>query len=218
MRGLFIKDCKLLLLQKNFLLLMLVIGFGGMLFTNNMIFSVGLFSFIVTTLTFSTISYDEFDHGYAFLFSLPVTRKEYVLEKYCLGLLFGGTAWLLTTVLCIITTIIKGTPAAVEVIQYSLAIFPPLLIVQAITIPFQLKFGGDKGRIVMLGTIGGAGILILALLKGTKELFGIHLLRLQDNLPSVSAGMLWITTGVVTLLALAISIKISMAIMKKKEF
>ncbi len=34
--------------------------------------------------TVNTISYDEFDHGYLFLFTLPVTRKDYVLEKICI--------------------------------------------------------------------------------------------------------------------------------------
>ena len=33
----------------------------------------------------SSISYDEFDNGNAFLFSLPITRKDYVLEKYIFG-------------------------------------------------------------------------------------------------------------------------------------
>ena len=70
----------------------------------------------------------------------------------------------------------------------------------------------------MLGTIGGLGILVLVILKGAKTLFGIHLLHLQDNLPSVHMGMMGITASILTLIVLGISIKISMAIMKKKEF
>lgn len=43
--------------------------------------------------TVNTISYDEFDHGYLFLFTLPVTRKDYVLEKYVFMMLCGGGFW-----------------------------------------------------------------------------------------------------------------------------
>ena len=43
-------------------------------------------STIVTAIfAITTISYDEFDNGLAFLMTLPVTRKQYVAEKYLLG-------------------------------------------------------------------------------------------------------------------------------------
>ena len=40
----------------------------------------------------STISYDAFDNGEAFLFTLPITKKLYVQEKYVfsLGALLSG--------------------------------------------------------------------------------------------------------------------------------
>ena len=40
--------------------------------------------------------------GNAFLFSLPITRKDYVLEKYIFGLISGMTSLLLGTVISLV--------------------------------------------------------------------------------------------------------------------
>lgn len=105
MKGLFVKDLKLMMSQKNFLLLILAIVIGMMIFTDDVIFPLGFLSFTVSLFTVSTISYDDFDNGNAFLFTLPITRNHYVSEKYFLGLLLGCIAWVLATILGIITTI-----------------------------------------------------------------------------------------------------------------
>ena len=87
MKGLFVKDLKLMMSQKNFLLLILAIVIGMMIFTDDVIFPLGFLSFTVSLFTVGTISYDDFDNGNAFLFTLPITRNHYVSEKYFLGLL-----------------------------------------------------------------------------------------------------------------------------------
>jgi hypothetical protein len=159
MKGLFVKDLKLMMLQKNFLLLILAIVIGMMIFTDDVIFPLGFLSYIVSFFTVSTISYDDFDNGNAFLFTLPITRNHYVSEKYFLGLLLGCMAWVLATVLGIITTVLKDTLPITDLVQSSLMILPIMIVVQAIMLPFQLKFGGDKGRIAMIGAFGGLAVI-----------------------------------------------------------
>ena len=44
-------------------------------------FPIGFLGFVGALFSLSSISYDEFDNGNAFLFSLPITRKDYVLDK-----------------------------------------------------------------------------------------------------------------------------------------
>ena len=186
MKGLFVKDLKLMMLQKNFLLLILAIVIGMMIFTDDVIFPLGFLSFIVSLFTVSTISYDDFDNGNAFLFTLPITRNHYVSEKYFLGLLFGCMAWVLATVLGIITTVLKDTLPITDLVQSSLMILPIMIVVQAITLPFLLKFGGDKGRIAMIGAFGGLAVITLVIVKGAEAIFNIDLVSLLDNLPTVS--------------------------------
>ena len=55
-----------------------------------------------------TLSYDEFDRGYSFLFTLPVSKRGYVKEKYVLGLLFCGGIWLLSVLGSLVYVCING--------------------------------------------------------------------------------------------------------------
>ena len=89
MKGLLIKDFKLMKEQKNFLLIILIITIGMSLFTNDLSFALGFLTFIVSLFSLSTTSYDEFDNGNAFLFTLPITRSKYVIEKYYLSMILG---------------------------------------------------------------------------------------------------------------------------------
>ena len=218
MKGLFVKDLKLMMLQKNFLLLILAIVIGMMIFTDDVIFPLGFLSFIVSLFTVSTISYDDFDNGNAFLFTLPITRNHYVSEKYFLGLLLGCMAWVLATVLGIITTVLKDTLPITDLVQSSLMILPIMIVVQAIMLPSQLKFGGDKGRIAMIGTFGGLAVITLVIVKGAEAIFNIDLVSLLDNMPTVSMGVLIAIAIIIALLMLLVSMKISLSIMNKKEF
>ena len=228
MKGLFVKDLKLMMSQKNFLLLILAIVIGMMIFTDDVIFPLGFLSFIVSLFTVSTISYDDFgliqakyddfDNGNAFLFTLPITRNHYVSEKYFLGLLLGCMAWVLATVLGIITTVLKDTLPITDLVQSSLMILPIMIVVQAITLPFLLKFGGDKGRIAMIGAFGGLAVITLVIVKGAEAIFNIDLVSLLDNMPTVSMGVLIAIAIIIALLMLLVSMKISLSIMNKKEF
>ena len=86
MKGLLIKDLKLMKVQKNFFFMIFAVGIGMAVFTDNISFIIGYISVVSAMFTLSSISYDEFDNGSAFLFSLPISRKDYVMEKY----MFGG--------------------------------------------------------------------------------------------------------------------------------
>ena len=218
MKGLLVKDFKLMMLQKNFLLLILAIVIGMMIFTDDVVFPLGFLSFIVSLFTVSTISYDDFDNGNAFLFTLPITRNNYVIEKYSLGLLFGCIAWIFATVLGIIATVLKDTLPVSDLVQSSLIILPMMIVVQAIMLPFQLKFGGDKGRIAMIGAFGALAVIALVIVKGADVIFNIDLVSLLDNLPTVSMGFFLTITIIIALLMLLVSMKISLSIMNKKEF
>ena len=218
MKGLFIKDFKLLKLQKNFLLLILAIVIGMMAFTDDVVFPLGFLSFVVSLFTVSTISYDDFDNGNAFLFTLPVTRNDYVIEKYFLGLLFGGIAWILATALGVLTTVLKGTLPVTELILASLMILPIMIVIQAIMFPFQLKFGSDKGRVAMIGAFGALAVIALVIVNGAKAVFNIDLVNILDTLPTVSMGTLGVIAVIIAFLLFLISMGISLSIMKKKEF
>lgn len=218
MKGLLVKDFKLLMLQKNIFWLELVIVIGLFVFTEDVSFPLAFLCFVVSLFTLSTISYDEFDNGNAFLFTLPIDRNSYVIEKYCLGLLFGGASWGLATALGVIATVFKGTLAIIDFMMIALLILPIMIVIQAIMLPFQLKFGGDKGRIAMIGAFGALAVIALIIVKGAKAVFNIDLVCVFNHLPTISMGMFVVIAVVIALVLLFVSMKISLSIMNKKEF
>lgn len=218
MKGLLIKDLKLIANQKSFFFILLFIAVF-MLFTDvDTSFVVSYFTIIASMLVLTTISYDEFDNGNAFLFSLPFTRTTYVKEKYVFALLSGLGAWLFSTLLSSILMMIRHSDVAF------MDWFPPYLVfigllffLAAVMIPVQLKYGGERGRIaILLGT----GIVVLLGIGIVKLCDALHvdLDALLDSMSSLTFLQLTLGLILICALLLALSYRISCQIVKKKEF
>lgn len=218
MKGLLVKDFKLVKLQKNFFFMIIAVAVGLTIINDDATFMLGFLTFVMSMFTLSTISYDEFDNGNAFLFTLPVSRKSYVVEKYVFSLLLGGGSWVLAVLFAVVFSIIQGTVSVLEVVMAAVAIFMIMLMVQAAMIPFQLKFGGEKGRIAMVGAVGILFIIGFVAVKIAEGL-GIDLLNVGiGSLSTVNMGMAVAIAIAVDAVVLLVSMKISISIMDRKEF
>ena len=88
---------------------------------------------------------------------------------------------------------------------------------QAVMLPFQLKFGGEKGRLVIIASIGLI-IVLGAVINTIAKIVNIEFSVVFSNLQAMSIGSLLFTASAAALLLLLISMKLSISIMKKKEF
>lgn len=217
MKGLLIKDLKLLKTQKNFFVVMIIISVGLALFSEDLSFPIGFSTFVFSLFSLSSISYDEFDNGSPFLFSLPITRADYVVEKYCFGLILAFGAWLSSTLLVLIAASARGGVPLMDLLLTALLILPFLFLLLSIMLPIQLKFGGEKGRIALIGAIG-AIFLAAFLVVQIAQACGIDLLLLLNRLPAPSVGAVAAVSILVTFLLLLLSLRISIGIMNRKEF
>ena len=134
MKGLLIKDFKLMKGQKNFFFLFFFVSIGMPAFSGDASFMLGFLPFVLSLFTLSTISYDEFDNGNAFLFTLPVSRTGYAIEKYVLALLLGGGAWAFAALLAVAFAVIKGTADIPEILMAAVLVLPVLIVIQALMI------------------------------------------------------------------------------------
>ena len=161
MKGLLIKDFKLMLNQKNFfILIVLILGATACFLDFDYYFLIGYFMFICSLFTISTISYDEFDNGNAFLFTLPFSRSRYVEEKYCFGILAGTCSWFLSFVITTIIQMINSNNFIFSDWMLSTLVMLPIMFVMlAILIPFQLKYGSENGRIAIIIFLGGGFVV-----------------------------------------------------------
>lgn len=216
-KGLLIKDFKLMKGQKNFFIVIVVISLIMTITSPGTSYAIGFLGFIGSLFALSSISYDEFDNGNAFLFSLPITRKDYVLEKYAFGLVTGMASLLLGTIISLIAVIVTNTGDFNEILITACTFIPIILFILSIMIPFQLKFGGEKGRIAILCVMGFIFIIGVVLVK-IIEFMGINLYILVKNFPQFSTQVYILLFLLFSIIALTISYYVSLLIMKKKEF
>ncbi len=217
MKGLLIKDFKLMKMQKNFFIMIVVISFVVSLLTEDVTFMLGFISFITSLFTISTISYDEFDNGNAFLFTLPIDRKKYAAEKYVFGMLLGVCSLFLAIILAVILNLIEKSDTTSDILISAVMLLPFVFLLVSIMIPFQLKFGSAKGRIAISAALGIV-FLISFILGELAAILGINIAEVINRISLLGAGGLFIVIFVISMIVVLFSMKISISIMNKKEF
>ena len=151
------------------------------------------------------------------LFSLPITRKSYVIEKYGFGMIMGSSFWAFGTLIVILKEIIAMKYVSIDTIMAAFIILPIVFSVLAIMLPFQLKFGGEKGRIAIICTLVIVFLMGIVITK-VSNAFHINLSFLFHQIATLNRAVLILAIIGFTILMLSISYRISLSIMKKKEF
>lgn len=217
MKGLLIKDFLLMLQQRTFFILFLFMAVM-LNFSTDGSFVIGYLTFVSGVFVLSTISYDEYDNGYSFLMTLPVRRKDYVLEKYVFGLIVSSVSWLVGVLIAIIFEVGRGKNFVLQEMLWGAGVcFLLALLLLAVMIPVQIRFGGEKGRLVMFGIFGGVvlvGYFVFQILERQKVDLD-RICQMLTKLPVAGlVGMLLLTTIVFE----GISYVFGCKIMEKKEF
>lgn len=216
MRGLFIKDLRLMKNQRHFLftivLMFLILVITGV----DASFFMGYVPFLLLIVSMTTITYDELENGFAFLMVLPVSRKEYVLEKYLLGGLFGIGGLAVTVVIFILTEEAAKTSMTWEsYLLITTGFLSFVILFLSLMIPIQLKFGSEKGRLVLFAVFFGVIGLVYVADKVIKV--NVMATTLYQNILQLPLGVLLAAAFVLFAVFIWISANISLGIMKKKE-
>lgn len=209
MRGLLIKDYRLLWNQRRTLGIMMLI-WAIVVFTNtNPAFAVSYLIFSCSILAINTVSYDQHENGIIFLLSLPISRKQYAQEKYLL-LLINLMAAVLISVLFI------WLPGNIEGIEVMFLIGVAVLIISVMQ-PVSLIFGAEKGRLVIIAF--GAVICIVGVWsEKLAQMTGIDIDHMLDVFFSQKAMYLNLECILVCICALVISYGIASTHMVRKEY
>lgn len=166
----------------------------------------------------NTISYDENEHGYTYLFSLPVNRKIYVREKYIFSFIMTVCGWGMGVICAGIMVLIKpGEFFDVEMLIMELITIFVLQAIAGIVIAIRLRFEGEKGRFVL-----PIAILIIFASCYMIGFFVMDNLGLKESISYMIGEIgdfeIAISLIVLSLLVWFASYKYSMRVMKKKEF
>lgn len=204
MKTLLIKDILLLKNYKKVMVFILVLMLA-ISFQNGLDFVSGYLLVFLGILSLSTISYDEANHTMLTLLSMPIQRKDYVKEKYLFAFFMMMAGFFIVMVLSLFK---------MELFQSafyeSLVVLSSGLCLLALALPFQLKYGQEKGRIVMLVIV----FLFVFASYFLEDFFQSFFLYLDQMNPNVLA----IRCLVISFALYLISMMISIFIFNKREF
>lgn len=218
MKGLLIKDFKLMKNQKQFFLMILFFCIFFLVINRNPAFMISYLMVMCSFFTLSTIRYDDFDHGMGYLFTLPVTRKIYVIEKYVFGFLSSAAAAVLSlTVLAVFLVTGYMDISIGELLSEVVGSMVVVVLIMILMIPVQLKFGSEKGRIPMLAVMAGAAAIGFTAIKILNAM-NISVVEIMDKMIKNYPTLLAVGACILIVVFSIISFGVSLRIMRKKQF
>ncbi|RDU22490.1 ABC-2 transporter permease [Anaerosacchariphilus polymeriproducens] len=203
MIGLILKD--IMNLKKQAKIYILLLAFYGFLAYSNKEMSMVtvMICLLNVMLSVTALAYDEKANWEKYALSMPITRKDLIMSKYCLGLLGLGFGVLVSIAFSLIIPGVNTKVNNLMILYASLAGLGAL----SILFPLLFKFGVEKGRLMMMLMffLPTVGIVLFSKL----------------NLPPPSIEtieIIKIGIPIFVILLFVISIIVSNIIYKKKEF
>ncbi len=217
-KGLVLKDIKLIISQMKLLFVLMVVWAIFLAGSMRMTFFVGYVAILCSFLTLSTVNFDEAENGFAYLFTLPISRKDYVFEKYLFGFLLTTVPYVVIAALSWAALVIWQAAEA-NLVEYIVSIslsLPAAYFLLVLEIPLQIKFGQQKSRILTVVMVGcmSACLGVIAMIS---ELLGTTV-ETVSSFMGLGAGMLALITAGILAVLFVLSYKISCKIIEKKEF
>ena len=219
MKALFIKDIRIVLKQQRVLIcaffaVITILAFA----TDNSMYAVAFVLFLVPTMMLTTISYDTFENGMSYIMSLPVSVKDYVTEKYILtvasSLIFNIMATILINVVLSIGKGVSIMPLEL-IVNAMLAQFMVLIYI-SLVLPVDIRFGTDKGMIIvvlMAVVIGAVGPMLSNINVDSGLMYKLSESEIT-SVPVNQALLLMSVGGVFAIVSYFISVKL----MKQMEY
>ncbi len=221
MKGLMIKDFRIIMNQKRFIVLYLFIALI-LSFSMDHTFIVSYVPMVSTILALSTISYDYNDNGLSFIMTLPNKPGDYAVAKYIFSMLSVTFMWLVSILLQIIAIMIQKTDVATsEVIMTDALMLPMFLLILAVMLPIELKYSPEKARVVLFIIFGLVMLIVLGGKSIAESLSSsgiVNVEKIVAGFQNINGSVLVIAAYAVCIIVLSISMMISIRIMQNKEF
>lgn len=154
MKGLLIKDLAFWYQQRKFLVMMVFLAVVLSIVTGSATFAVNYCMIIGLILSMSIFTTDELENGYVFIFSLPITRQMYVKARYMYAICLIILSWFIGSVLSSAINFFIVKENIWTLLGEGLALVPAYLICLAIMLPIIVRYGSQKGRLLLFIVLG----------------------------------------------------------------
>lgn len=200
MKGLFKKDLLLLKSQTKYIVMIVVICLIMAYANSGFAYISSYLTFMGTGLVFNSFSYDMYHNEIAYLFALPISKKEYCIEKYIYAFTITFISWLIAFL------ITSATHINLETVIVQLAMLFSGFIYLSITIPVVIRYGREKATIIVLMLVL---LLFLAVASGATSVG-----MLMSNFSGFTLIGIY---AFIVLIALILSYRSTISILNDKE-
>lgn len=211
MKGLLLKEYYALKMYLRSYAAFILIFAVASIFSGEPSFFGAMVGVMVFSLPISSFTIDEGCNWNRMALTTPASRNQIIGGKYLLCLSFAGLALLLSIIVSVIVAVTRSGTDVLELLIGCLSSLLLMSFVNAVLIPFVIKLGADRARVIIMLGFG----LMFAVFVGAAGL-----LRNAPtlSLPEPSGGVVLVVVVAVTLLAYFISYKVSCSIYRKKQF
>lgn len=218
MKAMMIKDFNLLKGQKQFFGAIVIILILFTVVQDNPSFCISYVTIMFSILTITTMSYDDYENGMCYLMTMPIRRRDYVVEKYIFGIAASIFGFVGASVFAVLSSYLKGDGFPWEEWKgIAAACIFLMMAVLAVTTPIQLKFGSEKSRMAIMGVYGVGCLCVYGAVKAAEackiDIDRIIESAFVNNLTTTIWGI-----TIASMMLLGISCLISVYILEKREF
>ncbi len=218
MKAMMIKDFNLLKGQKQFFGAIVIILILFTVVQDNLSFCISYVTIMFSILTITTMSYDDYENGMCYLMTMPIRRRDYVVEKYIFGIAASIFGFAGASVFAVLSSYLKGDGFPWEEWKgIAAACIFLMMAVLAVTTPIQLKFGSEKSRMAIMGVYGVGCLCVYGAVKAAEackiDIDRIIESAFVNNLTTTIWGI-----TIASMMLLGISCLISVYILEKREF
>lgn len=202
MKGLILKDFHNITKQYKILLILFAFYLIGSVSSKDADFFGSIITILMTMQVITAMAYDEKSNWNRYALTMPISRSDLVLSKYLLGCILLAISFAAN----FIFQIFAGPGTFTEALLSSFATTGLGLFFIFLILPFLFKFGVEKGRYVTM--------LIIFILSAILMLASSMKLTLPWE---VFIKLLPLISVIVLILSGVISVKLSIAVLEKKE-
>jgi len=166
MKGLMIKD--LINLKKQGMILGILFLFYAVLgiMTKDSSMMGAVMAVLAAMMPVSAMAYDEKAKWDKYALSMPVSRRDMVLSKYLLGILFAIVVFFLNV---LFYGAVNGGKSMTEGVLFAGTLSLSALVYLSLVLPALFRFGVEKGRVLMMAILflGTGGVVFASLHQGS---------------------------------------------------
>lgn len=162
MKGLLLKDWYQVKgsMKTMYLTVALVLAIWALSTSSSYVFPVSYAAIFLGILPVNLLTYDQNSGWIEYGWTLPVSKKTLVAEKYLIGLFCAAAAVVIGGLFITVISLRTGTTPDKDALSLLAGSVCAILLINGISLPLLYRFGAEKARMIYVLTFAGLGALL----------------------------------------------------------